>query len=127
MQNSGTRTFFFEQLLDPCRVPRVGTVYIDVLASVGATVNNETLAKAEYLNEDEDVLDELHAAAEAMGRNLSDPKDPNYLRIVPWIEGSGITLKRDEENSLYQIARRKQDDRCRRYVVQSGAIARRQF
>ena len=100
---------FFAKLLHPERVPRIDTVYVSALAPAGATVETRrqslssanALAKVDYLQPGEDILDEVRGAADFVRKNYPDVPP---VRVIPWIEGSGITLKRKEANSLYQIA-----------------------
>ena len=100
MPSYEARFQFFVELLHPERIPRVDTVHVGVLAPAGATVD-ANLARVGYMQPGQDILEEVRGAADFVRK---DYEDVPSVEIVPWIEGSGITVKREEPNSLFHLA-----------------------
>ncbi len=129
------RIKFFTTLLDPKRQPKISKVYMDVLATRGATVHNDPevppgsgprnndpnnnrirniLENYGVRDNYDDVINEFYIAAGQAGRE--DDLKSGALQLVPWIEGSGITIAEkpntsankkpeDEGTELYEVAR----------------------
>ncbi len=129
------RIKFFTTLLDAKRQPKISKVYMDVLATRGATVHNDPevppgspprnndpnnnrirniLENYGVTDNYDDVINEFYIAASQAGRE--DDLKSGALQLVPWIEGSGITIAEkpntsankkpeDEGTELYDVAR----------------------